>query len=336
MTLKRHRGGFTVVELLVVIGIVCLLIAILLPAVQAARAAARKASCTNNLRQIGIALAGYHLDNEAFPPSLSSSLLGGNYQGLFSPHARLLNYLEQQTIFNSINFLVGAVPPETYRGWSYLNKAEAYTGSANYTSINMSLGVFLCPSDSSKFIASGTNYRANAGVGPFWRTSAEYYDSGNGLFPEIGNVTMSHVPDGLSHTAAFSERVMGSGESASPKPGRDMYGWSSFVRTGDQLLQQCRISARPNASAFVSSGKHWYFTGREHTLYNHAQSPNGDVPDCIGTGYRPAIGMSTARSFHPGGINVLMADGSTHFIKETIAQQTWRALGTRNGQEIEE
>lgn len=338
---RRHAWrGVTLIELLAVMGIIGLLVAILLPAVQAARQTAQRVACANNLRQIGLGLAAYHGAFDIFPPALTSSLTGGPYQGLYSPQVHLLGFLDMSATFNSVNFMVGAAPPESVSRMGYLAPAEAYAGEANRTAATSSVSLFLCPSDGGPFKEAGGNYRGNVGVGPFWATTAEYSDSGNGLFPEMETISASRVPDGLSRTAAFSERVRGSGNRDSLNPKLDMFGWSTFIRTSDQLLQQCRIVARSTeraaAHGFSLSGDYWFYTGRERALYNHAQAPNGLIPDCIESAARPGIGMATARSFHPGGVNVLMADGSLRFVKQTIARETWRALGTRNGQEVVE
>jgi prepilin-type processing-associated H-X9-DG protein len=105
--------------------------------------------------------------------------------------------------------------------------------------------------------------------------------------------------------------------------------------TADDLITSCRIAARPenNAKGYVSSGASWFCTGPDLTLYNHAQAPNGKVPDGLLMAL-PPFGMATARSRHLGGVNVLMGDGSTRFVGETINQDVWRGLGTRNGQEL--
>jgi len=108
---KVHRRGFTLIELLVAIGILCLLVAIALPAVQAARESARRAQCQNNLHQIGLALHGYHADHNTFPPAVTGTRNG--YSGAFSLQVRLLPHLDRSTLFNSINFASGTWPPDT-------------------------------------------------------------------------------------------------------------------------------------------------------------------------------------------------------------------------------
>lgn len=331
-SMTRHRG-FSLIELLVVTGLISILLALTIPAVQAAREAARGAACSNNLRQIGLAIHAYHGQSNAFPPAATVSV-NPLYDGFFSVQCRILPFMEQANLFNAINMRLGTYPPETAFGLGLLSQSEVTAFETNKTVSQSSLSTFLCPSDAGAYSIAGSNYRGNTGVGPYGGTSAEYADSGNGLFPEIGFVTMARVPDGLSHTVAFSERVRGSGQPASPDAGRDLYPWRTFILSADDLLRQCRLTARPGSETFAYSGRWWFWTGRERTLYNHAQPPNGRIPDCVAGGSRTAMGMATARSRHPGGVNVLMGDGSLRFVSEGIAGNVWRGLGTRNGAEL--
>jgi prepilin-type N-terminal cleavage/methylation domain-containing protein/prepilin-type processing-associated H-X9-DG protein len=326
---KVHPRGFTLIELLVTIGILCLLVAIALPAVQAARESARRAQCQNNLHQIGVALHGYHVDHNTFPPANTG--VHASYWGTFSLHVRLLPHLDQAILFNSINCAEGTWPPDTYN--APLKPWQVAVDAMNATASHASVSAFLCPSDG---LASGpsNSYRGNVGVGPAKNTSVEYPDSGNGLFPEVLMINASHITDGLSHTAAFSERLCGTGRSDSPNPGRDAFAQPFELFTADQLIQGCRLAPRQGHKPFVTNGAWWFWTGRERTLYSHAQGPNGSVPDCLMMQVITAKGMATARSLHPGGVNVMMADGSCRFVLETISQPVWRGLGTRNGAEL--
>lgn len=333
----QARRGFTIIELMVVIGIIFVLIGLLLPAVQAAREAARRLQCSNNLRQIGLAMAAYHVDNNCFPLADGSHFYGSSppYFNYFSVHSRLLPYLEQITLFHSINFEVGTIPAEDLAdgGGAWPHIADV-GNAANATASGTHLALFLCPSDGSSLATAGTNYRGNIGVGPDVVTTAEHPDSGNGMFLELGFTRDAYIADGLSHTVAFSERLRGSGQPKGASPERDYNRGLGFVRDADDLLTACRILAHPPPQgAFTTSGAWWFWAGRERTFYTHTQPPNGRIPDCLNTRVTSA-GMATARSHHPGGVNALMGDGSLRFVKETIDQQVWRGLGTRSGGEL--
>ncbi len=195
MTATRgHRRGFTIIELAVVIGIACLLMALLLPAVQAAREAARRSQCQNNLHQIGLALHAYHGANNTFPPTNTG--IHAWYFGQFSLHVRLLPYLENAAVFNSINFTLGTYPVDSFN--TPLHPYETSANASNVTIYKTSVAMFLCPSDG---LASGpaNSYRGNVGVGPGHNTSAEYPDSGNGMFPEVVMINASHVVRASAH-----------------------------------------------------------------------------------------------------------------------------------------
>jgi prepilin-type N-terminal cleavage/methylation domain-containing protein/prepilin-type processing-associated H-X9-DG protein len=329
----NRRAGFTVVELLVVIGIIGVLIGLLLPAVQSSREAARRVQCLNNLRQIGIAIQNYHGDNGCYPSRFTGSGRR-HYGGFYSIHVRLLPYLDQASTYSSVNFAIGTWPMDSLHAKPPTKLATL--NPANATAMGVQISVFLCPSDGGPMARAGNSYRGCVGVGPAYALSAHKSDSGNGLFPDTGMTSMSQVPDGLSHTAAFSERLRGSGPGGRVDPTRDVYQMiASFAVDADTLLQACRLAARSdNPDVDVTSGRTWFWTGREHTLYNHAEAPNGKIPDCAYGGSIPRDGMATARSWHPGGVNVLMGDGSIRFAEETITLPVWRGFGTRNGGEL--
>ena len=342
---RRCPKAFTLIELLVVIGLISVLIALLLPAVQAAREAARRAQCANNLKQIGLALHAYHDVNNCFPVCLTNDMTDRQYPdgsrviywGLYSPHVRLLPQLELNALYDAVNFEVGTVPPISF-GWGRLKPGEERINAANATVHGSRVDLFACPSDSGTFEESPSNYRGNDGVGPWMLTLAEYPDSGNGFFQELATSRIAMMPDGLSHTVAFSERVRGSGSEDLLDPTLDFWNAPGIMLTADHAVQGCGIMGQLgyNYNGYTHSGRWWFWVGREWTLYTHAQAPNGAVPDCIWGASRPAWGMSTARSWHPGGVNALMGDGSVRFAADTTETAVWRALGTRNGGEIVE
>lgn len=331
---RMLRRAFTLIELAVVVGVIFILIALVLPAVQSSREAARKASCANNLHQLALAVQGYVGDFATFPPS-NTTKLRIHYYGLYSAHTRLLPYMDMAPLYNTINFSVGTNPLDVVGGHPSNSRTVAIA-AVNATAYQQTVHVFLCPSDVGAFASSGCNYRGNAGVGPFARANALHPDSGNGIFPDGGLVAPAYVVDGLSHTAAMSERVRGTGQPVMPSPTRDAYiKQAGFpFKTAADSLEACRASAFPGAPAFTDSGRWWFWAGRERTLYNHAQTPNGQVPDCLIPLAIPSFGMATARSYHPGGANVMMGDGSVRFSGTSIALPIWRGFGTRNGSEI--
>jgi prepilin-type processing-associated H-X9-DG protein/prepilin-type N-terminal cleavage/methylation domain-containing protein len=336
---RRKSTAFTLIELLAAIGIISVLVGLTLPAVQAAREAARRAVCSNNLRQLGLATQSYISSFECFATTNSTRVniqLGFEYFGTYSIYVRMLPQLDRSDLYNAVNFVTGCVPSQTPgipggfpQGFGLENGL-----AANQTAWSTPIGMLLCPSDTSRLGPTACSYRGNTGVGSDTHTFPEYPDSGNGIFPEGEFVRPGSVPDGLSATAAFSERLTGSNMPGKPAPDRDFFSLFGEPGLADGLVRSCMIAANVNNTSFVYAGHSWFWSGRERTLYTHTQSPNGAVPDCLHPSQITATGMATARSVHPGGVNVGMADGSVRFIKETVATPLWRALGTRNGGEV--
>lgn len=339
-----HRG-FSLIELMVVLGILGILMALMLPAVQSAREAARRARCTNNLRQLVLAMHGYQSTHGCYPPAnmttfgkrQSNGIYRIAYWGEFSVQVRLLPWLDQRPLYQAINFDVGTCPPKRFVPPLNITDLHAFD-AINLTARSTTVAVFLYPSDGGAYRQAGVNYRMNMGVGNHPMRSWNHPDSGNGLVAQTGpKITPAQVVDGLSQTAAFSERLRGSGRTTRV-PERDY--WPMFWGTGataDDTVLACRIVARPGFEhrlGFLGSGDSWFWRGLDRTFYNHAQVPNGPVPDCLQLTPVPPVGMATARSDHPGIVPVAMADGSVRPIKDTIALPVWRALGTRDGWEV--
>lgn len=311
----RSRTGFTLVELLVVIAIIGVLIALLLPAVQMAREAARRTSCANNLKQMGLALHMYHDNQGAFPP--------GNYgdQGFtgFSLHALLLPYVEQSTVYDQIDFRFNYLHPN------------------NDAVRNRSLQVFLCPSDPVKLpsgLGGRNNYYGNCGVGilfsgisPTNPADPNYGMPGSdGVFYRNSATTFGMLSDGSSNTVAFSEKCSGDGSNGISSK-TDTFAPGTYPSTPDQALADCRAVDVTNLSrqGVSNVGAPWLWAYHSTTLYWHTAPPN--ERSCM---YPPGRIMTTASSGHPSIVQSAMCDGSVRPVANGINLATWRAMGTRS------
>ena len=326
-TRNRRRSGFTLIELLVVIAIIGVLIGLLLPAVQAAREAARRAQCTNNLKQLGIALHNYHDTLGCFPlgrlsqptPPPGQSATAQSY----STFARILPFIEQGNITLSLNFDLGYLHP------------------ANATAYTSTIATLLCPSDVSGVNSSQwgiTNYRNNEGTSvAMWYGATDPTGVNLGIAPPNGmfyantQVRMADVIDGSSNTAAFSEHVHGDYNQGFASEKSDTFRPGTHPVNSDEALAFCKNFDWTNLSfqGISDVGAPWIYGYHSTTSYWHSAPPN--TRSCM---YPPFRISTTANSYHPGGVNVGMADGSVRFIKDAVNIQAWRALGTRNGGEI--
>jgi prepilin-type N-terminal cleavage/methylation domain-containing protein/prepilin-type processing-associated H-X9-DG protein len=333
------RSGFTLIEALVVVSILGLLATLLLPAVQSSREAARRLQCENNLKQIGLALHSYEAANRCFPlnwgnrrvdPGLGRPWVTGGRP--YSALTRLLPYLERQPLYASINFQW-----ETFSDKEGPDDGPAFPFPQNTTAYTTVVSAYLCPSDGEDGpTPHGCNYRGNYGVGPHIGTNQQTYDSGNGFYTFPGVLGPHSFPDGLSHTVAYSERLRGTGMGSGMVPTRD-FGLIQVMlyctdRDADYALLCCRLASSRGFPAYRMGGFTWFYGDYECTSFNHAQEPNGVIPDALLGG--PWLGIATARSHHPGGVNSLMADGSVRFVGQSISRAVWRGLGTRNGREL--
>lgn len=295
----RVRQGLTLVECLVVIAIVGLLVAILLPAVQYARESSRRISCSNNLKQLGMALQVYMSMHNSTPPA---------YDG-FSPHAKLLPYLELSNMYNQINF----------------QRHISRSSKLNATISSLSISTFICPSDGTKTQSSGgTNYYSNLGTGFTSGSSAT-----NGAFDDIRMIRISDFGDGLSNTAAFGE-LLSSNPTKTDDSRRNVYRYTQQTDDREQFFLNCRdLRSGIELSDFVR-GSQWIKGGGGITSYNHNLSPNCN--SCLVLTF-PGNAAWTSSSDHPNGVNIVYADGHAGFVSVFINLSTWRAKGTRNGQE---
>ena len=325
--LTRHtyrRQGFTLIELLVVIAIIAVLISLLLPAVQSAREAARRAQCVNNLKQIGLAMHNYHDTQGVFPHSRGLSTPGPGFPATatFSGLARLMPYMEQTNSFNTINF-----------DW-------LPTDGPNITAQGTAVSTFNCPSDPQVSLPpgqAGLNYRPCEGSGILFTYGRSDTGGANasmpppdGVFFSISNTSMASIADGTSNTAAWSERPKGDFTNAVASEKLDLFWPKTFPATPDAAVSDCRSVDSKNLGFQGSSttGAPW-IAGSISSCYNHAGTPN--TRSCM---FPPGRILNNAASYHPGGVNMLLCDGSVRFVKDTVNVTAWRALGTRSGGEV--
>ena len=358
---ERHpRFGFTLIELLVVIAIIAVLIALLLPAVQAAREAARRIQCTNNLKQLALAMHAYHAANECFPPGgLPSRRLSIPFNcgglGSWSAHSRMLPYLEQSPLSNTINFQV-------------CNINDPITQAINSTAVMARVGSFLCPSSSPPggnihgwgIAAPGNNYFAS--VGPSLNYDGERAEGpANGVFMWGGkSVGFRDVRDGTSNSIAFGEWRTGDFDDSRLSVPQDVVPLPRVFPGGATSYDDTRMIMPAGASGFQAwldacatgagatnnrswVGESWSFGFPGASLGNTLLAPNPPYPNCeivnTNAGGRgqddlDAPGMYGMSSFHPGGGNVAMCDGSVRFLKSTMNRLTVWKLGSRDQGEV--
>jgi len=302
------RRGFTLIELLVVIAIIAVLVAILLPAVQQAREAARASSCRNNMKQLGVAMHNYHEAHSCFPFGQ-----GGTGNG-YSAISQMLPYLDQQALYNKIDFnsLVAPTPPAADPN-AVMRKTE--------------LSVLRCPSDFPNTMpqqGGAVNYYGNKGTTIFWQDETKT----NGLFIPKKCVRIADVTDGLSNTAAFTERVLTDGNNGVSNPESDVYLSMMVPTTLDQAIQLCyAIDATNLSNQFpIPMGAPWM--NGQH-CYLHVDTPNRR--SC---GFYPFQATMPPSSRHTGGVHTTLGDGSVRFVSDNVSLEVWRGVGSRDGKEL--
>ena len=350
--LRKPRRGFTLIELLVVIAIIGVLIALLLPAVQAAREAARRSQCSNNLKQIGLAIFNYESSTGSFPPgSLTRSQMDRptpcNNNQAHSMFSFILPYMEQGTIGNAINF---SLPAWGVPGNQSVT-TSGITGNFGYdqaTAFTTKVATYLCPSDQytrqtnptiqSVFAAGGDNpYSASSYAGVCGTIESQYYGyygydlsncetwgqlAPNGIFGKNYAYRVADILDGTSNTLMVGEtsRFVNEPSSKFNFWNRGAGAFGDDVGSGIRIQVVAYTVPKLNAKqtgispAWLTDPFNWW----NLSLYPQAANE----------------GSFGFRSLHPGGANFLVGDGTVKFVKQTLNPQVYQALGTKSGGEL--
>jgi prepilin-type N-terminal cleavage/methylation domain-containing protein/prepilin-type processing-associated H-X9-DG protein len=330
MRARISRPGFTLIELLVVIAIIAILIGLLLPAVQKARDSAARTQCGNNLKQLGLAMQGYMDTNKGLPPN-------GNYvwngsgvttTNAWSALARILPYVEQETLFQGIDFSMpysGQVGISSRRVVTFIcpseindrgNGSDATYGNKNWT----------------------LNYAVNLGTWPVLTAKASGMQTGDGAFGPNRSHRPADFGDGMSNTLALAEvkgytvRVTGGANATASPPSApgDIAGLAPAGFDPSKLTHVEWVDGKVHETGFTTA-----FPPNTLVAYDSGGvTYDVDFITATETSAGDTYAAVTSRSYHSTGVNVVLMDGSVRFVSESITPAAWRALGTRAGREI--
>ena len=332
----------TLIELLVVVAIIGVMIGLLLPAVQYARESGRRLQCMNNMRQVGLALTNFASSERHFPSAAISKEYPTKPEWphtfyRWSALAQSLPYLEQENVLDLLDLSIPLYLP------GYVVSERNKAGIATV------LPVFLCASDIRQPVQDGfgpTNYAVCAGTGAGGGTP---FDT-DGMFFVNSATKYADITDGTSHTVMLSESLLGEDTKTSGgtfvgyTPERS-YKFAFSIFGGPELSDfKCNGSANYNTLTTRNGPRGFAWCSGEYrsATYNHYYAPNSPICDCMNSAATdPTIGVSkpilnsaygwrSARSWHPGGVNVILADGSGHFVENSVDLIVWRGMSTRS------
>jgi len=330
--MKKSRQAFTLVELLVVIAIIGILISMLLPAVQQVREASRRVSCANKLRQHSLAALNFESAFQNFPRNIYT-VPGWNPWECMSAHYKLLPYIEQNNLYEQFN-LDGSVS-------FYDTKVGP---------MNTYVDVFECPSSAQDGPTMDQDYWGGPGSSYAWCSgssahTAVYSAYGmNGMIHMNEEIKISECTDGTSNTVLISEILSGTGnDSEATYPFDIFYLGSNALFDGlsdqdfptQQEIDAIGVAAQTPSGVRANNGTLWAWYSPGHSMFNSSTPPNWQYPSaagicCPGGGHDGYYGFIPARSFHPGGVNAGMTDGSVHFVANSISLEVWQQLGNKS------
>jgi prepilin-type processing-associated H-X9-DG protein len=310
------RSGLTIAEVIVVVVIVALLTALLLPAIQSARETARNASCRNNLRQLGLALAQYEATHGIYPPSLTGI-------NIFSQFSVLLPYLEQKPTYQLLVEIQNEQSPR-----------------ARELSALPPVSVFLCPSEAEPPLNGlYTSYAGNSGTGlqthGYDGVFQPLFSSAPSLMLGNGPVRAASITDGLSNTVAFAEWLYQANPTTRKLRLRSIWATPQPFHQPDELEEFRAVceSLPPQPDLYgwrantAGKGTRWFDGNLSESCYNHILTPN--QPSCTNGIGNITYSAFTAGSCHPAGVNVCFVDGHGTTVSDKIALQVWREMGSR-------